>query len=244
MAQLKQLHRENEEIRAQNRKLLRAQSREWPATPSEGEQSSPEDSQGRPSFAPSRQDTSRPSGTRPRTEEIGTKSRIEETTQKERVRGDKRPRLPFTDDIDEVIMPRNFKPLNIDKFNGTTDPSEYVESFVSSVYLVTDSEAVMCKIFPTTLQGSALTWLTNLPPRSINSFYMLITMFTAQFAASRKHKKHSVSLLKFRQEKYESLGDYMARFSAQQVLIPKKKMNHLEIIWHTLWHTLEARTFL
>lgn len=132
--------------------------------------------------------------------------------------------MPFTDDIDEAIRPKNFKPLNMDKFNGSSDPSEHVESFISSIYLVTDSEVIMCKIFPTTLQGPTLTWLTNLPSRFVNSFDLLITKFTTQFAASRKHKKHSVSLVNFSREKNESLQDIVARLSAQQVLIPNMSL--------------------
>lgn len=61
------------------------------------------------------------------------------------MKGDRQLRLPFTDDIDEVTMPSNFKPLNMDKYNGTSDQTEYVESYISSVYLITDSEAIICK---------------------------------------------------------------------------------------------------
>lgn len=136
--QLTQLLRENEEIQAHNRKVLRAGSRDRSESPShsDGEQSSHGNGRTRHTNEPSHHNTNRPSRTKPKTKE---------TTQGRTTKGDRRPRLPFTDDITEVPLPINFKPLNMDKYNGSTEPAEHLESYISSICLIMDFDAVICK---------------------------------------------------------------------------------------------------
>jgi len=50
------------------------------------------------------------------------------------------------------------------------------------------NDVVLCRVFPTTLKGAALSWFTWLPPLSINYFDMLVEKFGAQFATSHPHQ--------------------------------------------------------
>nr|KYP44258.1 Retrovirus-related Pol polyprotein from transposon 17.6 [Cajanus cajan] len=45
----------------------------------------------------------------------------------------------------------------------------------------------MCRVFPTSLKGASLSWYTQLPPRSVDSFDTLVRLFSAQYATSRPH---------------------------------------------------------
>nr|KYP33430.1 Retrovirus-related Pol polyprotein from transposon opus [Cajanus cajan] len=83
----------------------------------------------------------------------------------------------------------NWKSLPIDKYDGTTDPDEHLDVFLTQVTLSTIDDAALCRIFPTSLKGRALSWFTRLPPNSIDSFSTLSSQFTIQFATSCPHKR-------------------------------------------------------
>ncbi|XP_020218783.1 uncharacterized protein LOC109802006 [Cajanus cajan] len=89
----------------------------------------------------------------------------------------------------------------------------------------------MCKVFPTSLKGSALNWFTRLPPGSIDSFTTLSSRFAIQFATSRPHQLTSIALVNIRQEKKEPLRTFMERFGKMTLSIrdldPTVAMHHL-----------------
>uniref|UniRef100_A0A151UDV6 Retrotransposon gag domain-containing protein n=1 Tax=Cajanus cajan TaxID=3821 RepID=A0A151UDV6_CAJCA len=76
----------------------------------------------------------------------------------------------------------HWKSLPLDKYDGTTDPDEHVDVFLTQVTLSTTDDAALCRIFPTSLKGRALSWFTRLPANSIDSFSTLASQFTIQFA--------------------------------------------------------------
>ncbi|XP_020211558.1 uncharacterized protein LOC109796283 [Cajanus cajan] len=107
----------------------------------------------------------------------------------------------------------HWKSLPLDKYDGTTDPDEHVDIFLTQVTLSTTDDAALCRIFPTSLMGRALSWFTRLPANSIDSFNTLASQFTIQFATSRPHQLTSLALVSIRQEKKESLRTFMSRFN-------------------------------
>nr|KYP57291.1 hypothetical protein KK1_003550 [Cajanus cajan] len=88
-------------------------------------------------------------------------------------------RHPFVDDIMETPLPRGWKPLHLDRYDGTTDPGEHIDLYTTQVNPYTNSDAILCRVFPTPLKGAALHWYTQLPAESIDSFSTLIQRFTA-----------------------------------------------------------------
>nr|KYP41436.1 hypothetical protein KK1_037196 [Cajanus cajan] len=125
----------------------------------------------------------------------------------------------------------SWKLLPIDKYDGTTDPDEHLDVFLTQVTLSTTDDAALCHIFPTSLKGRALSWFTLLPPNSIDSFNMLSAQFTIQFATSRPHSLTSLSLVSLRQDKKESLRTFMDRFNKAALeirdLTPAVALHHL-----------------
>ena len=79
----------------------------------------------------------------------------------------------------EVDIPLGWKPPNLEQYNGTTDPDEHMDAFLTKVNLWTNDDAILCRVFPTSLKGVALTWYGGLPPRSIDSFNILVEHFSA-----------------------------------------------------------------
>nr|KYP34196.1 hypothetical protein KK1_044878 [Cajanus cajan] len=53
-------------------------------------------------------------------------------------------------------LPFGWKPLHIDRYDGTTDPDEHIDLYVTQVNLYTNDDAVLCRVFPTSLKGAAL----------------------------------------------------------------------------------------
>jgi len=85
--------------------------------------------------------------------------------------------FPFTDDILATKLPPNWNNPTLDRYDGTTDPDEHIDSYVSQLTLFTTDGYIYCKVFPTSLRGAALNWFTRLPPRSIDSFATLNAKF-------------------------------------------------------------------
>ncbi|XP_020206699.1 uncharacterized protein LOC109791762, partial [Cajanus cajan] len=140
-------------------------------------------------------------------------------------------RHPFTPNIMQMALLDHWKSLPLDKYDGTTDPDEHVDVFLTQVTLSTNDDAALCRIFPTSLKGRALSWFTRLPANSIDSFSTLASQFTIQFATSRPHQLTSLALISIRQEKKESLRTFMSRFNKAALEIrdlnPAVALHHL-----------------
>jgi hypothetical protein len=63
----------------------------------------------------------------------------------------------------------NFSAGTYPKYNGSTDPAQYIMSYQVVVASFGGDDATMVKSFIIALEGPALTWYTRLPPFSIDS---------------------------------------------------------------------------
>jgi len=48
------------------------------------------------------------------------------------------------------------------QYDDTTDSEEHVDVFTTQVGLYTSNDAILCRVFPTSLKGPALNWFTRL----------------------------------------------------------------------------------
>ena len=74
----------------------------------------------------------------------------------------------------EAGIPLGWKPLNLERYDGTTDPDEHLDAFLTQANLYTNDNTILCCVFTTSLKGATLTWYGGLPPRSIDSFNTLV----------------------------------------------------------------------
>ena len=58
-------------------------------------------------------------------------------------------------------------------FNGFTDPYDHMLHYNQAITLNASDDLVLCKVFPSSLRGPALTWFHKLRRNSINTFYEL-----------------------------------------------------------------------
>ncbi|XP_050117669.1 uncharacterized protein LOC126595406 [Malus sylvestris] len=85
--------------------------------------------------------------------------------------------------------------------------------------LYRNNNALICKLFTTTLQGEAQHWFHTLSPWSIWSFNDLSLVFTKEDSSYRSVKKKSDHLFNVKKNPKESLRDYMKRFKADKAKI-------------------------
>ena len=62
-----------------------------------------------------------------------------------------------------------FKPSPIEKYDGTTNPKEWISIYSMVIEAAYGDDYVKANHLPTVLQGSARTWLMNLPKGTVQS---------------------------------------------------------------------------
>lgn len=100
-------------------------------------------------------------------------------------------------------------------YNGIGNPSEHVINYKTFIELQIHYDALLYKVFPTTLTGIVLTWFNNLEAKSIQNFYDLANSFMERFIASVLAQRKMSYLEMVRQRKDETLREYVARFNAE-----------------------------
>ncbi|XP_059658664.1 uncharacterized protein LOC132304990 [Cornus florida] len=116
-------------------------------------------------------------------------------------------------------LPTKFKMPQLDSFDGTRDPLDHLETFKSFMNLQAIMDEIMCRAFPTTLKGSAWVWFNKLKPGSINDFDELIKQFIRHFITGMRHRNPATYLLNVKQDKGESLHDYIGRFNTEMLQV-------------------------
>ncbi|XP_021757445.1 uncharacterized protein LOC110722485 [Chenopodium quinoa] len=106
-------------------------------------------------------------------------------------------------------------------YDDKGDPKRYIAAIESHMLLYTDTDAVWCKVFPTTLVGAASDWFTNLQPGSIGCFDALVELFTGQYISDIARQRTSGELMSVQQRKDGSLRDFVRRFNNEANTIPK-----------------------
>ncbi|GKV02696.1 hypothetical protein SLEP1_g15094 [Rubroshorea leprosula] len=120
---------------------------------------------------------------------------------------------PLNTNITLEPYPIGFKIPQLETYDGTKDPDDHLHAFYSCMQAQNASDALMCKIFPSTLRGNARTWYYSLPPRSISSYTEMASAFATKFSSKRLIRKTTTELMRVKQRDGESLKNYMSRFN-------------------------------
>ncbi|GKV35987.1 hypothetical protein SLEP1_g44174 [Rubroshorea leprosula] len=118
---------------------------------------------------------------------------------------------PFHDDVTRRLD--SLEKLVLETYDGTNDLDDHLHAFYSCMRAQNASDALMCKIFPSTLRGNARTWYYSLPPRSINSYTKMASAFATKFSSIRLIRKTTSELMRVKQRDGESLKNFMSRFN-------------------------------
>ena len=88
---------------------------------------------------------------------------------------------PYPLEWDSVSYPPKFKPPTLYTYDGKSSPNQHIYYFRSQTGNVIDNDAIMAKLFISTLKRVAFDWFRSLPPGSINSWIDLETRFPFYF---------------------------------------------------------------
>jgi len=67
----------------------------------------------------------------------------------------------------------------MNRYDGSTNPEEHVDIYVTQISMYTNDDTIFCCVFPISIKGVALSWFTHLLPYSIDRFETLVSKFSA-----------------------------------------------------------------
>jgi hypothetical protein len=127
----------------------------------------------------------------------------------------------LADHLHAATWPSKFWPHLPEKYDGTSNPSEFLQVYVIAITAAGGDTVVMATYFHVALSGPAWTWLMNLTPGSIYSLEKLYTRFTANFASSYQQHGVEAHLHAVRQGPGETLWAFISRFTKVRGTIPR-----------------------
>jgi hypothetical protein len=109
----------------------------------------------------------------------------------------------------DVRWPAKFKAGHIDRYNGSSNPEEFIPVYQTVIEAVGGDDRVKTNFLSTALSGAARSWLINLLEGSIHSWDQSCAMFIKNFQGTYEHPSTTETLKTIKQKHDESLHDYV-----------------------------------
>ena len=119
---------------------------------------------------------------------------------------------PFVRRINKARLPHRFSQPTFTIYNGRTDPVEHVSHFNQKMAVHAGNEALMCKVFPSSLGPVAMRWFDALGEGSIGSFQELTRAFGTRFITCSRTPRPLDALLSMAMREGETLKTYADRY--------------------------------
>ena len=122
--------------------------------------------------------------------------------------------------FNNIEYPKDFKPTNIQKYDGKQDPTQWLRLYSTAVSVAGGDTNTKVLYFLMALEPAPLTWLESLARESIHSRDDLKKAFIDNFQGSLHPvaTRHALSMCK--QEQGESIRSYIKRFFDTRATIP------------------------
>ena len=91
---------------------------------------------------------------------------------------------PLVDHLCAATWPPKFRPHLPEKYDGTSNLSEFLQVYVTAITAAGGNTVVMASYFHVALTGLARTWIMNLTLGSVYSWEELCARFTSNFASA------------------------------------------------------------
>jgi hypothetical protein len=127
----------------------------------------------------------------------------------------------LVDHLRAASWPPKFRPHLPEKYDGTSNPSEFLQVYVTAITTAGGNTAVIATYFHVALSGPARTWLMNLTPGTVYSWEELCARFVANFASAYQQHGVEAHLHAVRQEPGETLRKFISRFTMVRGTIPR-----------------------
>jgi hypothetical protein len=136
----------------------------------------------------------------------------------------------LADHLRAATCPLKFRPHLPKKYDGTSNPSEFLQVYVTAITAAGVNTVVMASYFHVALTGPARTLLMNLTMGSIYSWEELCAWFTADFASAYQQYGVEAHLHAVRQESGETLRAFISRFTKVRGLYLASPMPLLSLL--------------
>lgn len=136
---------------------------------------------------------------------------------------------PFSKKVRDFPLTRSYR-LNTDmKFDGSTDPVEYLSHFSTEMQVYQVEEPTRCRLLAATLVGNAYKWFKRLAAGSIRSWTQIGDLFVSQFKALIAYASPVNTLANIKQKDNEILKEYFKRFNDQVSRVSRLPWKHSKI---------------
>ncbi|XP_023926537.1 uncharacterized protein LOC112037957 [Quercus suber] len=125
---------------------------------------------------------------------------------------DRLSKSPFTRLIEEAMLPRRFQQPTFIVYNGKTNPIQHVSQFNQMMAVHSKNEALMCKVFSSSLGPVAMRRFNSLRANSINSYRQLTQAFGSCFVTNSKPPRSMSTLLSLFMHDGETLKAYSDKY--------------------------------
>ena len=119
---------------------------------------------------------------------------------------------PFIHKIEGARLSRHFHQPTFAIYNGRMDPVEHVSQFNQRMTIHSRNEALMCKVFLSSLGPVVMRWFNSLKTDFIDSYKQLIQAFGSRFITNSKVPRPLSSLLSLSMREGETLKAYSDRY--------------------------------
>ncbi|GJN32287.1 hypothetical protein PR202_gb20784 [Eleusine coracana subsp. coracana] len=116
--------------------------------------------------------------------------------------------------------PKGFKLVPIEKYDGQTNPREWLQLYSTAIRSAGGDSYVMANYLPVYLDPTVRIWLTSLPEESITSWGDLYRKLIESFQATSNRPSNQFDLTRIKQKTNEPLRDYIKQFCTKKTEIP------------------------
>uniref|UniRef100_A0A2N9H645 Uncharacterized protein n=1 Tax=Fagus sylvatica TaxID=28930 RepID=A0A2N9H645_FAGSY len=120
---------------------------------------------------------------------------------------------PFSDEIECAKLPPRYTAPGFEMYNGRTDPVAHIGHYHQRMALSLRNDALMCKLFPSSLGEVALRWFNQIGRGTISSWDQMAEAFVGRFITNSRKPKGMDALMTMKIGPNESIKNYAARYS-------------------------------
>ncbi|XP_034709682.1 uncharacterized protein LOC117932517 [Vitis riparia] len=118
----------------------------------------------------------------------------------------------FCSHIVHYEPPREFLVPKFSTYDGSSDPFDHIMHYRQLMTLDIGNDALLCKVFPASLQWQTLSWFHRLPPNFVDNFKDLSEAFVGQYLCSARQKQNITTLQNIKLQDNESLREFVKQF--------------------------------
>jgi hypothetical protein len=121
--------------------------------------------------------------------------------------------LPFSKEIERVQLPPRYTAPGFEVYNGQTNPIAHIGHYHQRMALSRHNDALMCRLFPSSLGEVALRWFNQIDRGTIASWDQMAGAFVGRFITNSRRPKGMDVLMTMKLGDNETIKNYAARFS-------------------------------